>query len=121
MIFFGIDISKYKHDCHIVTSFGDVLNDGFSFTNNAEGFRQLQAQLELCNDEVRIGFEATGNYGINLKLFLEKIGFDYMEINPLLVKEHIKSISLRRTTTDKLSARAIAGYLTLQRTQYKKN
>jgi len=111
MIYFGIDISKYKHDCYILTDFGDVINDGFSFANSAEGFGQLQAQLLLCKDEVRIGFEATGNYGINLKLFLERIGFDYMEINPLLVKEYIRSNTLRRTVTDKLSAKAIANYL----------
>jgi transposase len=107
----GIDISKYKHDCYTVTEFGDVINEGFTFTNSAEGFGQLAAELELCKDEIRIGFEATGNYGINLKLFLEKIGYDYMEINPLLVKEYIRSNTLRRTVTDKLSAKAIAGYI----------
>jgi transposase len=111
MIYVGIDISKHKHDCYIVTEFGDVINEGFSFTNNAEGFKHFQAELDLCKDEFRIGFEATGNYAINLKLFLEKAGFHYMEINPLLVKEHIRSYSLRRTTTDKLSAKAIARYL----------
>jgi transposase len=113
MIYVGIDISKYKHDCLILNDFGDVLNAGFAFANNAEGFRELQVELERAkrSDEVRVGFEATGNYAINLKLFLEKMGYDYMEINPLLVKEHIRSNSLRRTTTDKLSAQSIARYL----------
>ena len=112
MIYFGIDVSKYKHDCYILTAFGDVINENFTFTNNAEGFGQLQRELEQCsNDEIRIGFEATGNYAINLKLFLERIGYDYMEINPLLVKEYIRSNTLRLTTTDKLSAKAIANYL----------
>jgi transposase len=112
MIYFGIDVSKYKHDCYILTDFGDVINEGFTFTNNVSGFGQLQRELELCgNNEIRIGFEATGNYGINLKLFLERAGYEYMEINPLLVKEYIKSNTLRRTVTDKLSAKAIANYL----------
>ena len=68
MICVGIDISKYKHDCFILTDFGDVLNEGFSFANNAEGFGVLGKELERCNngDEIRIGFEATGNYGINM-------------------------------------------------------
>jgi transposase len=89
-----------------------VVNAGFAFTNNAEGFKALQAELERCGkSNVRIGFEATGNYGINLKLFLERIGFDYMEINPLLVKEHIRSNTLRRTVSDKLCAKAISGYI----------
>ena len=112
MNYVGIDISKYKHDCFILSDFGEIVNDGFSFANNAEGFSLLQKELERCSeDNVRIGFEATGNYGINLKLFLERIGFDYMEINPLLIKEHIKSNTLRRTKTDKLDAKAIAGYI----------
>lgn len=112
MNYAGIDISKYKHDCFILSDFGEVVNAGFTFTNNADGFRLLQKELEhFGKGNVRIGFEATGNYGINLKLFLEKIGFDYMEINPLLIKEHIRSNTLRRTKTDKLDAIAITGYL----------
>ena len=113
MIIVGIDISKYKHDCFILTDFGDVLNEGFSFANNAEGFGQLGKELAQCKngDEIRIGFEATGNYGINLKLFLEKHGYTYMEINPMLVKKYISSNTLRRTKTDKLDARSIAYYI----------
>jgi len=112
MIYAGIDISKYKHDCFILSDFGEVVNDGFSFTNTAKGFTRLQKELEgYERANVRIGFEATGNYAVNLKLFLEKIGFDYMEINPFLVKEYIRSTSLRRTVTDKLCAKHIAGYL----------
>ena len=112
MNYAGIDISKYKHDCFILSDFGEIVNGGFTFANNAEGFGLLQKELERCGqDNVRIGFEATGNYGINLKLFLERIGFDFMEINPLLIKEHIKSNTLRRTKTDKLDAKAIAGYI----------
>jgi transposase len=115
MNYVGIDISKYKHDCFIMSDLGEVVNDGFSFTNNAGGFAMLQNELELCGKgNTRIGFEATGNYGINLKLFLERIGYDYMEINPLLIKEYIKSKSLRRTKTDKLDAMAIAGYILAQ-------
>ena len=112
MNYVGIDISKYKHDCFVLSDFGEVVNEGFSFANDAEGFRRLEQELNLCGKgNVRIGFEATGNYGINLKLFLGKIGYEFMEINPLLVKEHIRSNTLRRTTTDKLSAQAIAGYM----------
>jgi transposase len=114
MIYAGIDISKHKHDCFITNDFGDTLKEVFTFKNTPEGFRELQAHLEAvknAEEKIRVGFEATGNYAINLKAFLEKIGYDYMEINPLLVKEHIKSKSLRRTTTDKISAKAIASYL----------
>jgi len=112
MYYAGIDVSKYKHDCFIQTDFGDVIHSGFSFANTAEGFGVLQAELEKYGrGNIRIGLEATGNYGINLKLFLERIGFDFMEINPLLIKVHIKILTLRKTKTDKLDARAIADYV----------
>ena len=112
MLYAGIDISKYKHDCFIATDLSEVVNDGFSFTTTAEGFAKLQKELELCGKgNVRVGFESTGHYGVNLKLFLEKIGVEFMEINPLLVKQHIRSNTLRRTTTDKICAKAIAGYM----------
>jgi transposase len=108
----GIDISKYKHDGYILTDFGEVVNEGFSFANTADGFRELKQILISCGENnVKIGFESTGNYAINLKMFLENSGFEYMEINPLLVKEYIRSKSLRRTVTDKLSAKAISEYL----------
>ena len=112
MNYMGIDVSKYKHDCFIMSEFGEILKEDFSFDNDAEGFKKLEQELKLCGKgNVRIGMESTGNYAINLKLFLEKIGFEFMEINPLLVKEHIRGKSLRRTTTDKLSAKAIAEYM----------
>jgi len=112
MYYAGIDVSKYKHDCFIQTDFGDVINAGFSFDNNAVGFDVLQAELEKYGrGNIRIGLEATGNYGINLKLFLERVGFDFMEINPLLISKHIRSNTLRKTKTDKLDARAIADYV----------
>jgi transposase len=108
----GIDISKYKHDCFIFTDLGEVVNEGFSFANNAKGFAMLLSELKkLDTDNARIGFESTGNYSINLKLFLEKSGYSFMEINPVFIKDYIKSQLLRRTKTDKPDARVIAGYL----------
>ena len=112
MNYVGIDISKYKHDCFILSDFGEIVNEGFTFTNNANGFAQLEQELKRCGKgNTRIGFESTGNYAINLKLFLERIGFDYMEINPSLISKYIQSNTLRRTKTDKLDSKAISGYL----------
>jgi len=112
MTYLGIDISKYKHDAYVLSESGEVLSDIFTFNNDIDGFRKLEQVLNLYGQgNVRIGFESTGNYAINLKLFLEQIGFDFMEINPLLINKHIKSNTLRQTVTDKISAFAIADYL----------
>ena len=37
--------------------------------------------LKPSADKIKIGFEATGHYTTNLKLFLEENQFDYMEFN----------------------------------------
>ena len=104
MNYVGIDISKYKHDVFIINNLGEVVNAGFTFTNDAKGFAQFLKMLADYGGSAnnRIGFEATGNYAINLKLFLEKNGYNFMEINPLLVNEYIIPISNK--SVDKKSA-----------------
>ena len=93
MIYVGIDISKYKHDCFICKDAGEVIVENLSFTNNKKGFQQFLDLLKpYDNSNVHIGLEATGHYGLNLKLFLEKNNYSFMEFNPLLVKEFYKSL-----------------------------
>ena len=109
MIYVGIDISKYKHDCFICNNdTGEVIVDNLSFENSKKGFQQFLGLLKpYDNSNVRIGLEATGHYGLNLKLFLEKNNYTFMEFNPLLIKEFKKSLSLRKTKTDKIDTKVI--------------
>ena len=108
MIYIGVDISKYKHDCFICNDAGEVIVENLSFDNNKIGFQQFLDLLKpYDNSNVHIGLEATGHYGLNLKLFLEKNNYTFMEFNPLLVKEFKKSLTLRRTKTDKVDATII--------------
>ena len=113
MYFVSIDISKYKHDCFICTETGEVIEENLSFTNTNEGFNQLLNLLKSLdnNQEIKIGFEATGHYGMNLKLFLEKNNYSFMEFNHALVKRFISTQTLRRTKTDKKDAMLITKYL----------
>lgn len=103
LYFIGIDISKYKHDCFITTETGEVIVENFSFQNTNEGLNQLLDLLKSldCSKQFRIRFEATGHYGMNLKLFLEKNDYSFMEFNPNMVKQFIKSQTLRKTKADK--------------------
>ena len=108
MIYIGIDISKYKHDCFICSNTGEVIIENLSFENNKKGFQKFADLLKpYDNSNVHIGMEATGHYGLNLKLFLEKNNYSFMEFNPLLVKEFAKSLTLRKTKTDKVDATII--------------
>lgn len=113
MYFVGIDISKYKHDCFITNETGEVIKESFTFQNTNEGFQQLLNLLKSLDNskEIRIGFEATGHYHMNLMLFLEKNNYSFMELNAALVKNFIESKTLRRTKTDKKDAYQITMYL----------
>ena len=113
MYYVGIDISKYKHDCFICAETGEVIQENLSFANTNEGFCELLNLLKSLDNskQIRIGFEATGHYGMNLKLFLEKNNYSFMEFNPALVKKFIAGQTLRRTKTDKKDAIQITKYL----------
>ena len=110
MYLIGIDISKYKHDCFIATEAGEIIKDSFSFDNDAKGFDQLLNVLQALDQSQlkKIGLEATGHYGYNLKVFLDQHGFDYMEFNPILVKKLSTGLSLRKTKTDKADAKLLS-------------
>ena len=121
MIYFiGLDISKYKHDFCIIANTGEVIIENSSFENNKKGFQSLLEQLKPYNkSDVRIAFEATGHYSLNLELFLIDQGYSFMKINPLVIHQFLKARSLRRTKTDKADSLTIASYL--MSIQYKPN
>ena len=111
MYFVGIDISKHKHDCAVIDEFGDTIQPSRPFANDREGFSWLKERIDSLPGEKKIGLEATGHYRQNLKLFLEKNGFTFMEFNPLLVSRFVHGKSLRNTKTDPIDARNVAQYL----------
>ena len=111
MYFVGIDISKFKHDCAIIDELGNVITSSWSFHNDREGFSLFRDLLDALDGDKKIGFESTGHYGHNLKLFLESNGFSFMEFNPLLISRFVHGKSLRKTKTDSLDAQSIAQYL----------
>lgn len=113
MYFVGIDISKYKHDCFIITESGDAVCNSFIIKNNQEGFNLLLTVLNSLDhsEQIKIGFESTGHYALNLKLFLEKAHYSFMEFNPVLLAKFNKSQTLRRTKTDAIDCASIARWL----------
>ncbi|MBR2685668.1 MAG: IS110 family transposase [Erysipelotrichaceae bacterium] len=111
--FIGLDLAKFKHDCFIMNEHGEVIRNSFSFSNDQSGFNTLLNVLNSLDpsQEKRIGLEATGHYGSNLKIFLEENDFSFMEINPILISRFSKATTLRRTKTDKIDAHLIALYV----------
>lgn len=114
MICVGIDVAKDKHDCYITNTDGEVLADVFTIRNNAEGFDLLLSKIKSVAhdlDKVKVGLEATGHYSYNLLGFLLDKGLHTFVINPLHTNLFRKSLTLRKTKTDKVDARTIAAMM----------
>jgi len=114
MVYVGIDVAKDKHDCFIVNSDGEVLFDVFTIQNNMDGFEDLLFKIKSAEKDlgnVKVGLEATGHYSCNILGFLKNKGLITIVINPLYTSLSRKSTSLRKTKTDKVDARTIAGMI----------
>ena len=113
MYFIGIDISKYKHDCCIISASDQKVVAKVTIKNDKSGFDELLSLIHSLStpENIRIGFEATAHYALNLELFLENALLTFMEVNPVLISEYKKSKSLRRTKTDSVDCESIARWL----------
>ena len=114
MVFIGIDVAKDKHDCFFINSDGEVLSDVFTISNTLDGFNTLFSKIKSLSPDLsktKVGLEATGHYSYNLLGFLLNKGLTTIVINPLYTSLCRKSASLRKTKTDKVDARTIAGII----------
>ena len=87
LYFVGIDISKYKHDCCIISATDQKVISKFSIKNDKVGFEELITTFNSLSspEDIRIGFESTAHYALNL---LEGYGND----NPGAKSQGIKQL-----------------------------
>ena len=79
-----------------------------------DGFNSLLQRVRECTtpqDKIKVGLEATGHYSYNLLGFLLDNGLATYVLNPLRTNLYRKSLSLRKTKTDRVDARTIAAML----------
>ena len=79
-----------------------------------EGFTCLLQKIQDCSstqDSIKVGLEATGHYSYNILGFLLDNGLPTYVLNPLHTNLYRKSLSLRKTKTDRVDARTIAAML----------
>ena len=114
MICVGIDVAKDKHDCFIISSEGEALGNVFTIPNNMDGFLCLLQRIRSCSttqNKIKVGLEATGHYSYNILGFLLDNGLTTYVLNPLHTNLYRKSLTLRKTKTDRVDARTIAAML----------
>jgi len=109
----GIDIAKYKHECLVIDESGNSIFESFPFDNSVQGFDFFLLKMKSLPspNKIKIGFESTGHYADNLKNFLIKSDYDFMEIHPVLINRYTKATTLRKTKTDKVDVEIICSYL----------
>ncbi|RCW16172.1 IS110 family transposase, partial [Streptococcus gallolyticus] len=108
MLYVGIDVAKNKHDVTVIDNTGKMVLKPITITNRKQGFELLHNTLKQLRQDCLIAMEDTGHYALNLLTFLHQKNYTIYTYNPLLIKEFTKSLSLRKTKTDKKDARTIA-------------
>jgi len=110
--YIGVDIAKKKFDvCLYDGNFSSCVYK--SFTNDLDGFLELFSFINSANilEDIRIGFEATSTYMVNLQKYLDSYNIKYILINPKKLKHFIKYNGFE-SKTDKLDSYYIAYYIT---------
>lgn len=114
MVCVGIDVAKDKHDCYIITSEGEIIANVFTISNDLTGFDLLYSKIQEAGEKkgkIKVGLEATGHYSYNILGYLLDKGLATYVINPLHTNLYRKSLSLRKTKTDRVDARTIAAMI----------
>ncbi|MBC8525973.1 MAG: IS110 family transposase [Candidatus Cloacimonetes bacterium] len=108
--FGGIDVSKDSFDIAVINKEMQIIIQE-KFDMNSEGFNQLMDLLtKSLSDRTLFVMEATGIYHLNLYSFLMEQGCKTAIVNPLLIHNFSKTVSLRKTKTDKKDAEKIAQF-----------
>lgn len=113
--FIGVDVGKFFFDVCIHTT---QMNN--QFEANANGFKSFlkwaKKNIKAADNEVLIIMEHTGNYSLNLAVFLEEKNIKFTIVPSLEIK---KSIGLVRGKSDKIDAQRIAQYAYRRRDEIK--
>lgn len=102
----GIDIASRKFDYRIIDWNGASLSKG-SCEMTSEGFASF---LSNVPEDTIFVMESTGRYHRNLCHFLSQNGLEVCIENPMMIKNYVRSTTLRRTKTDSADALSIARY-----------
>lgn len=114
MLYIGIDVAKYKHECCLIDPNNPADKINFTISNNIAGFTLLLENIMSRTkslSEAKVALEATGHYHTNLTTYLSEKGLTTYVINPFLTHAYKQNQTLRKTKTDKLDACSIAEYI----------
>ena len=109
----GIDVSKFKHTCCIISGDGEIIKKSFDFSNSKEGFDSLIEifkSVDQSESLFQIVMEATGHYHECLFRYLVANNYQVQIKNPVVIARFKQSEYLDKAKTDNLDALLIAQY-----------
>ena len=111
--FVGIDVSKFKHTCCIISGDREIIKKSFDFSNSKEGFDSLIEifkSIDQSSSSFQIVMEATGHYHECLFRYLVANNYLAQIKNPVVIARFKQSEYLDKAKTDNLDALLIAQY-----------
>ena len=109
----GIDVSKFKHTCCIISEHGEMIKKSFDFSNSKEGFDsfiEIFKSIDQTESLFQIVMEATGHYHECLFRYLVANNYQVQIKNPVVIARFKQSEYLDKAKTDNLDALLIAQY-----------
>lgn len=107
--FLGIDIAKDSFDIALIDNNQKLLKKKSKYPMGYDGFDEFEKLLQCYpKNELLIVCESTGIYHLNLLSFLLEKEYRCALVNPMLIKAHIQSSTLRKSKTDTIDAKYIA-------------
>jgi transposase len=110
MLYIGIDIHKRAHEIVILDHVGKPCGKSFRIHNTRDDVNAMVERIQRLNVEeepLRFGLEATGHYWLALHSHLTACGYEIIILNPLRTHAY-RNRSVRPAKNDRIDARCIA-------------
>lgn len=108
----GIDVGKRRHHACVLDTQSGAHSKVFSFSVDRKGFEELLTFVEGYGpkEELLVGIESSGPYGLTIAYFLLQHNYNLVEINPFQASQFRKAQG-KKAKTDRVDARSLAAFL----------
>jgi len=114
MKYVGIDIAKKFHIACVLDDTGTMIKKNYRINSELTDFDLLYQLLELIDkdkSQFLIGMEATGLLFENLYLFLQKLGYNVVLLNPYQTTKFREMDTMKYVKNDNIDSQMIAALL----------
>jgi Transposase and inactivated derivatives len=109
-IYAGIDVASDIHRVRFIDNLGQEVIKGISFSNDREGFRELEEHMKKfgIDHNIIFGLEPTGDYWKPIGYYLRRKGYKVVLVNPYHIKRTKEIIDNSQQKDDRKDSYLIA-------------